>query len=101
MNDNYGMESQNGPDSFSETEFARAERLSRDLYFASEKLKSFYRMAENGLWIKSTEYSALIDVKVKMFEALRLLLSNDRLMNAMSREEARAVMDAVASGREK
>ena len=61
MNDKYGMESQNGPDEFSETDFARAERLSRELYFASERLKSFYRMAESGVWVPTGEYSELIN----------------------------------------
>lgn len=45
-----------------ETEFARAERLSRELYFANEKLKTYDRMAASGVWVQTEEYSKLVEL---------------------------------------
>lgn len=44
----------------------------------------------------------LIAAAPEMLEALRLVMSDDRLMNAMKREQARAILDAIAKaeGRE-
>jgi hypothetical protein len=54
----------------SETEFARAERMSRELYFANEKLKVYDRMASSGVWVESEKYSILM---VRLQEATALL----------------------------
>jgi hypothetical protein len=43
-----------------ETEFARAERLSRELYFANEQLKSYHRMAASGVWVETEKYFAIL-----------------------------------------
>lgn len=60
----------------SETEFARAERLSRELYFSNEKLKVYDRMAASGVWVEAEKYSDLIKEIANRDEMIRVMMES-------------------------
>lgn len=63
------------------------------------ELKRLSLKADEAEHALAIEHARLMAAAPELFEALKLVLDDNRLMNAMTKQQARSILDAVAKAR--